>query len=151
MSDPFIFADDASATDVIDNLPELKEFAWDFVHDVFLYNSTGGHKIVVQNEALKVWIYKALKTERYRYQIYLHGDYNNDAPYGVELEQFIGRSANTPANAEKIKGYIEQGLAVNPYIVSINSIDITEQVKDKLTIAMDITSVYGDMSTEVTI
>ena len=151
MSDPFIFADNADAEDAIENLPELKEFAWDFQHDVFIFDSTGNHKIVKENEALKVWIYKTLKTERYRYQIYLHGEYNNDAPYGVELEQFVGKYANILANGEKIKTYISEGLAVNPYISKINSIEITKQEKDTITISVDITSIYGNLTMEVSI
>ena len=36
-------------------------------------------------EAIKVWIWLCLQTERYRYQIYSQN-------YGVSLEQYIGQS-----------------------------------------------------------
>ena len=78
-----------------ETLPLLKEFAWDFEHDTFLYNNNGTIKVVSENEALKVWIYKVLKTERYRHEAYFHGVYNLESSYGVELEQYIGSYSNT--------------------------------------------------------
>lgn len=150
MSDPFILADTTNI-DIANTLPLLKEYAWDFIHDVFIYDNNGRHKIVTENEALKVWIYKCLKTERYRYQSYLHGEYNNIGQYGVELEQFIGKKANTQINGEKIREYIKSGLLVNPYIIKINSIDITEQKGDRLIITVVLSSVYGNLKQEVKI
>lgn len=150
MSDPFILADTTNI-DIANTLPLLKEYAWDFIHDVFIYDNNGRHKIVTENEALKVWIYKCLKTERYRYQSYLHGKYNNIGQYGVELEQFIGKKANTQINGEKIREYIKSGLLVNPYIIKINSIDITEQKGDRLIITVVLSSVYGNLKQEVKI
>lgn len=148
---PFIAATtDNVATEQAD-LPELTEYAWDFAHDHFLYNTDGSHKIVVENEALKVWIYKALKTERARYEAYKHGVYNANCPYGVELEQFIGRNKNNIETATKIKQYINDGLLVNPYIKSINNIDITSISGDTLTYTIFLTSIYGSLTTEVTV
>ena len=71
-------------------LPLLKEFAWNFDKDTFIYKNDGTIQTVKENEALKVWIYKALKTERYRFEAYLHGIYNLESNYGVELEKYIG-------------------------------------------------------------
>ena len=151
MSDPFILADTANTVDPAESLPLLQEYAWDFVHDAFIYDSDGKHKTVTENEALKVWIYKCLKTERFRHLSYLHGDYNDIGEYGVELEQFIGRNANTAANGEKIKEYIKAGLLVNPYIKKFDSIEITEQKGDRLTFEVSLSSLYGDMVQEVSI
>ena len=47
---------------VENELPLLKEFAWDFDKDRFIYKTDGTIRTVKENEALKVWIYKALKT-----------------------------------------------------------------------------------------
>ena len=33
----------------------------------FIYNDDGSMKIVTRNEAIKVWVYKVLQTERFRY------------------------------------------------------------------------------------
>ena len=92
------------------NLPELQELAWDFNHDTFVHDNDGRLKTVTGNEALKVWIYKALKTERYRYMAYLHGDYNAEGNYGTELERFIGTRPNSEISATEIEE-IHQGWA----------------------------------------
>ena len=114
-----------------DNLPLLKEFAWDFVHDTFIYNSDGTLKTVIENEALKVWIYKALKTERDRHEAYLHGMYNNDSSYGVELEQYIGNYSNTNKTATLICKKINECLQINPYIKTIDYVDVDKIDGDK--------------------
>lgn len=152
MSNPFIAG--ASTRDVsynTSNLPLLREYAWDFVHDTFRFDDTGSFIEVTENEALKVWIYKALKTERYRHEAYRHGIYDKDSNYGVELERFIGRRTNDPKNAAEIEGYIRDCLAVNPYIIRIDSIDITENKKDRLTFEITLTSIYGQATEEVNI
>lgn len=150
MSDPFVLAD-TTDVDITADLPELEEYAWDFEHDVFIYDANGKYKTVKENEALKVWIYKCLKTERFRYMSYLHGEYNNIGLYGVELEQFIGTNANSETNGEKVVEYIKAGLSVNPYIEKINNIDVESRTGDTLTISVDLSSVYGNLTTEVVI
>lgn len=134
-----------------ETLPLLKEFGWDFVHDTFLYNNDGTLKEVIENEALKVWIYKALKTERYRHEAYLHGIYNNDSNYGVELEQYIGNYSNTNKTATLICKRIKECLSINPYIKTIDYVKIVDIDGDKLTIQLQITSIYGNLETSINI
>lgn len=134
-----------------ETLPLLKEFAWDFEHDTFLYNNDGTLKEVIENEALKVWIYKALKTERYRHEAYLHGIYNNDSSYGVELEQYIGTYSNTNKTATLICKKIKECLSINPYIKTIDYVKIVDIDGDKLTIQLQVTSIYGNLETSINI
>jgi hypothetical protein len=134
-----------------EDLNLLKEYAWDFIHDCFIYNSDGTHKIVTENAALEVWIYKALKTERYRYDCYRHGELNIDSNFGVELEQYIGTNKNNAETATQIIARVKECLEINPYISSINSIDITEIKGDKLTLSINLTSIYGNLETETTV
>ena len=134
-----------------ETLPLLKEFGWDFVHDTFLYNSNGTLKEVIENEALKVWIYKALKTERYRHEAYLHGIYNLESSYGVELEQYIGTYSNTNKTATLICKKIKECLSINPYIKTIDYVKIVDIDGDKLTIQLQITSIYGNLETSINI
>ena len=147
---PFVLGTN-TATNTTQDLPLLQEYGWDFIHDTFTYDTAGKHKIVTENEALKVWIYKALRTERYRYEAYKHGVYNDNAEYGVELERFIGKQTNNKQSATVIKRYIEDGLIVNPYITKINSVDITECSNYKLILTVNLTSVYGNLSQGYTI
>ena len=129
MANPFVALSAADTSAAADELPLLKEWAWDFEHDVFLYDDTGRHITVAGNEALKVWIYKALKTERYRYESYRHGIYDASCDYGAELERYIGKH----------------------YIQSVNRIEITEREKDRLTLTVYLTSIYGELVEEVSV
>lgn len=126
-----------------EDLPPLKEFAWDFVHDTFHRAADGTIQTVTKNEALKVWVYKALKTERYRYEAYLHGTYNMDPSYGVTLEEYIGAYPNNVRTETMIAQSVKECLAVNPYIKSIDYVRIDDLRKDRLMIGVGITSVYG--------
>lgn len=145
MANPFLAASDSGTSDTND-LPELTDFAWDFDHDTFRRDTQGNIILVTENDALKVWIYKCLKTERFRYPAYRHGEYNQDAPYGVELERFFGRRTNNKATSEDVMRYIKEGLLVNPYIVRIISIKATSIDHDKLEIEIELESVYGYLS-----
>lgn len=84
--------------------------------DCFVFEN-GKHKIVIENEALKVWVYKVLKTERYLY----YRAY--DSSYGIELEKFIGREINTSDVADKLFRYVTEALLVNPYIRKVNAVN----------------------------
>lgn len=135
MANPFVSGTSAT-TENTTNLPVFTEYAWDFTTDQFIYEN-GQNKIVAENEALKVWIYKALKTERWRYLAY-------DNSYGIELEQFIGAYANASGNAVEIEQYISEALLINPYIKSIDRIEATVD-GDALTYNIALTTVYGSM------
>jgi hypothetical protein len=141
MANPFITSTLDSTTSSADQLPLLKEYAWDFEKDIFLKNADGQHVIVTENEALKVWIYKTLKTERFRYVAY------HDS-YGIELEKYIGNS-NIKNVGEMIKADIREGLLVNPYIVSIDNMTITKQEKDIIEITIYLTSIYSKATYKV--
>ena len=153
MANPFIAGTTSvsKTTDARKDLPELKEWAWDFVHDTFRLDDKGQYIEVTENEALKVWIYKALKTERYRYEAYRHGIHDTSCPYGVELERFIGKRTNDEKNATEIGEYVRDCLEVNPYITRIDSIEITSTKHDKLTFDITLTSIYGQLTEEVTV
>jgi len=135
MSNPFVTGTIDSTTTF--TLPIFTEYAWDFEHDCFIFES-GKHKIVTENEALKVWIYKTLKTERWRYRVY-------DNAYGIELEQFIGRSTNNGDSAIQVQRYINEALLINPYIQSIDNITFTNE-SDVLEFAIELTTIYGNLT-----
>lgn len=141
---PFIKME-SNQIDTEDNLPMLKEYAWDFVHDKFIYKTDGTIQTVKENEALKVWIYKALKTERYRHEAYLHGIYNIESNYGVELERYIGAYPNNTRTTTLIEERIRECLSVNPYIKSISYIKIENMKNDMLVIGIGLISIYGNL------
>ena len=131
---PFINGDDGLLEASNNNLPVYKECAWDFVKDEAIFVD-GSPKIVYKNEAIKVWIYKAIKTTRYQHEIYTWD-------YGCEIESLIGKGFEFGFIKSETKRYIEEALLINPYITKINKIDV-EFNKDVLTAYVDLETVYG--------
>lgn len=113
---PF-FGDTQTATAETESLPLYKEVAWDFENNIPLIEK-GDFKIVEGNEAIKTWVYKTMKTERFRYLIH-------SWHYGSELHSLIGQSY-TPnlTKAEAIR-YIKEALLINPYIRNISNVEVT--------------------------
>ena len=131
---PFINGDNGLLEVSNNNLPLYKECAWDFVNDRAIFID-GSPKIVYGNEGIKVWIYKAIKTNRYQYDIYTWD-------YGSEIESLIGKGFQIGFIKSETKRYIEEALSVNPYITKINKIDVDFK-KDVLTAYVDLETVYG--------
>ena len=136
MSDEFPFTGSNKPIEEKD-LPLYKEYAWNFEMDKFIYDDTGNHVLVEGNEAIKVWIYKPLKTERFRYTAY-------SWQYGIELKKFIGKVMSVGERISEFKRAIIECLMVNPYIKSIDSITITQE-KTKLICKINLTTVYGEL------
>ena len=137
MANPFVSGNKTDDNTITNTLPAFQEYAWDFIHDCFIFEN-GKHKIVTENDALKIWIYKTLKTERWRYRAY-------DNSYGAELEQFIGKTTNNADSSAQVERYIKEALLVNPYIKSIDNIAFTNE-SDVLDFTISLTTVYGNLT-----
>lgn len=83
------------------------EFDYDFIHNKLKDN------LVYGVDAIKVWIYKALLTKRYKYMIY-------SWDYGHEIEDLIGKHYNDDFISSEMKRFVEECLSINSYIVSID-------------------------------
>ena len=94
--------------DIVKNnsFPLYREIAWDFKRDVPILEN-GDFKIVEGNEAIKVWVYKALLVPRYNYSIYCWN-------YGSELMDLIGKAYTPQLTKSEAKRYIEEALKINP-------------------------------------
>lgn len=137
MANPFMSV--TAATDnVANNLGEIREYAYDFEKMEFIYDEEGNHVIVTRNEALKIWIMKALLTERYRYRAYFDD-------YGLEIEHFIGTVTNDGLARNELYRYVEEGLLVNPYINNVLAVNITQENKS-IQLTVSVTTVYGDLT-----
>ena len=97
------------------SFPLYREVAWDFKKDIPILEN-GDFKIVEGNEAIKVWVYKALLVPRYQYSIYTWD-------YGSELMDLIGRAYTPQLTKSEAKRYIEEALKINPYILDVNVIN----------------------------
>lgn len=117
-------------------LPLFKEMAIDF---------ETGEPIIKNNEivtlegqeALKVWIWKVLETERYKYKAYS----NN---YGNELKEQLGTIYDKTIKDAILENEIRECLGVNPYIVRLHSFSIeTPEGMQHPYIYFSVDTVYG--------
>ncbi|NLY09359.1 MAG: DUF2634 domain-containing protein [Tissierellia bacterium] len=120
------------------DLPDKEDFcdyAYDF-HKNELKTEDGKHYYVYGNEALKIWIYKAVRTDRFRYRAY-------SDQFGTEVFTLVGEVISDKLKKEEIKRYIIETLIVHPSIVSIDKIELRE-VKSVLEADVYFTSVFED-------
>lgn len=119
-------------------LPLFTEMAYDFTNNC-LQKRAGKYDTVYRDEAIKIWIWKALKTKRYAWQAYTHA-------YGDEIDKLIGTTTNRSIFESEAKRYITECLMANPYIQELNHFQFTHG--DRTTIAFDVTTVYGRFTYE---
>ena len=117
-------------------LPLYREIAWDFENDIPLLENND-FKIVEKNEAIKVWIYHAIKTQRYGYSIY-------SWDFGAEIENLMGQNYTVEYTKTEVTRYITEALEINPYILSIDKITV-EFNDDVLYVYIKITTVYEEL------
>lgn len=87
--------------------------------------------------AIKIWIYKTLRTQRFRYDVYTWD-------YGHEFETLIGSTLPKEAMPAKAQQMLRDALMVNPYITDIK--DVTAKVlSDKIDISFTAVTKYGEV------
>ena len=136
----FPFISPPEIENIYPEYPMYYECAWDFVTDQAIFED-GNPKIVSGNDAIRVWVYKAIKTTRYQYEIYTWD-------YGCEIETLIGKGFRASFIESEAKRYIEEAIIVNPYIRNINKIDITFE-KDTLKASVYLETIYGSLNVQV--
>ena len=136
----FPFISNTDEVKVNNTFPMYKEIAWDFENNIPILEN-GDFKIVEGNEAIKVWVYKALLTPRYNYSIYTWD-------YGSELLDLIGKAYTPSLTKEEAKRLIKEALEINPYILEVTVMD-TDFKNDLLSVDIKIVTIYGE--SEVTI
>lgn len=124
------------------DLPLFKEMAIDFETGEIL--TENGEIIILEGkEALNVWIWKALKTERNRFKAYS----NN---FGSDIYKEIGYVYDRVVEEQLIINEIIDTLLVNPYITNAYNFEITYS-DDNLTLNINfkVDSIYGTAAQEV--
>lgn len=90
------------------------------------------------NEALKVWIFKALKTKRNFYEI--HSD-----SYGNDLDVHIGTVYQESIKNALIISEIKDCLLVNPYILNCYNFELNyNNDNNNLKVSFNVSTVYGE-------
>lgn len=126
----------------VEEMPVFKEYAIDFKTGEYIKDENNDVKVLEKNEALKVWIFKALRTERFRYT-----DVHSDN-YGSELETNIGTIYQKSVKDALMINQIRDTLLVNPYILECYNFEISnEEYVPQIT--FNVKTIYGELEMEV--
>ncbi len=123
-------------------VPIFKEIAIDFTNGEPIIKDND-FLIVEKTEALKVWIWKTLKTERKKYLIYSDN-------YGNDLIENIGQIYDKTTKDALMINEIRECLLVNPYILNAYNFNIkTKEEGRHPIISFNIDTIYGTTESEV--
>ena len=139
---PFMNIEDIESNieNSIDELPMYYEVGWDYLKDEPLIENNE-FVIVEGNEAIKVWIYKAIKTVRYQYPIY-------SWDYGCEISSLVGQKYTKGLTKSEAERYIKEAILINPYITDVKIIDI-DFSEDILSVSIQVDTIYGEVNVNV--
>lgn len=110
------------------------DVAWDYDNNLPVVQD-GDFLIVKGLEAVKSWAYRALQTQRAKYEIFTWG-------YGVDLESYVGKVLDTKQKID-ITREITECLMQNKHITNATDFNFTID-KRKVTISFKIITDYGD-------
>ena len=117
-----------------------REYAWDFEKNDFQLKD-GKFQVVEGIEALKIWIWKAIKTIRYTYPIYTDN-------YGQELDKLIGEGLSKSLAESEAKRLTLECLKDNEHILSIRSFSV-DKSNDVLSITFTAITDCGEVTIDV--
>ncbi len=137
---PFIGVPEDYILPKTEELPIFREVAWDFEKDEPVLEK-GDFKIIEKKEALKVWIYKCIKTNRYEHEIY-------SLEYGTELSELIGQKYTKGLTESEASRFIKEALLINPYILEVN-VKSANFNKDILSANVKVSTIYGEVEINV--
>lgn len=120
-----------------------KSFLFDFNQGDFVIED-GKLKEIDSLEALKIWIVKILKTEKFKFKIY----YSTD--YGTSLTELITSDFPMPFIKSEIEREITEVLLQNSNIKSVQNFKF-ERNKMLLNVRFDCSTIYGTVEREVII
>lgn len=118
----------------VEDLNSLEEW------DVNFNTGQFAGQTVTGTRAVEVWIWKCLKTQRFRHAIY-------SWKYGSELESYIGRGITQEYIDTDVKLAITDALLINPQIDSITEFS-GQMVGDELQLTFTVNTAYGSVVVE---
>ena len=98
-------------------------------------------RLLEGKEALRMWIYKALLTQRYRYTIY-------SWDFGQDLDELIGQGYEKGLIKSEVERRIKDCLLVHPHIKECKNFDIKLQ-QDQLHVNFTVNTTYGEVNINV--
>ena len=124
------------------DLPLFKEMAINFENGEVITNK-GEIVILEGKEALNVWIWKALKTERNRFKAY-------SSNFGSDIYKEIGYVYDRTIKDQLMTNEIVDTLLVNPYITNVYDFEMSYSDETlSLNIKFKVDSIYGTATQEV--
>lgn len=121
-------------------LPVAKEYAWDFEKEDFKYRN-GKFFIVEEKEAVKVWLWKLLKTRRYK-EIIFSWDYGN------ESQDLIGRGYTKQLIDSEVERYVREAVEYNlaEYVTEIKDFLVDfKSSENLLSVSFTAITPYGEV------
>lgn len=122
---------------------ELKlyqEVKWDFENNIPVFVN-GAPVVISGKDAVLVWAWKAIHTQRYRYEIYTWD-------YGCEVDSLIGKPISEELKQSEAERYVRDCLLINPYITAVGDITVTFS-DGVLSISAIIETIYGEVKLDV--
>lgn len=116
-------------------------FLYDFTKGDFIYKN-GAPVMVNGIEALRVWIEKIIRTEKFKFNVYQSVEGNSE--YGVSIEDLIGSNLPQGFIESEMKRELTESITKNPYIDELTEWSF-EREGSKLTI--NFTVVLSDETT----
>ena len=137
---PFLQAIRYTESDSAD-LPLYIDVLWDDVNDCAVLGTDGEPIMTNGNEALRGWVIRTLKTERYAEDFFTRS-------HGSELKRLIGKEWRRDTRMAEAKRYISDCLLRNPYItdVDVYSVDFCNGA---ININCSVKTVYGEFELDV--
>ena len=139
---PFVGVPSDYISEIQTELPLLREYAYNFDTNDFIVDPMTNDLVVVTGiDALEVWIYKVILTDRFEYPIY-------SWYYGTELTDLVGQKFSKGLTESEAFRYIKEALMINPYINDVDNLGVTFD-GDTVTIKIAVDSVYGGVKINV--
>lgn len=121
-------------------LPLYREAAWDYEKNQPIF-CDGRPVVVTGREAVLAWAWKALQTQRYRYEIYTWN-------YGNECGSLIGQPYTDDLKRAEAVRYVRECLEINPYIQELRDMRVNF-LDGLLTIRCRLLTIYGEVNVVV--
>lgn len=131
-----------------EDIPTIgKSFLFDFKKGEFVMKD--GKLVILEGiEALKMWITKVIRTEKFRFRIYENTGFEDDEQYGVLLEDLIGSSFDREFIEAEIEREVTEALLLHEFIISVDEWQFERNSK-KMTITFAVTTYDETIDMEV--
>lgn len=118
-------------------LPLYIDAKWNDALGCAELDELGEPVMVSGTEALRGWVCRTLRTQRYAEELYTFD-------YGSEVADLIGRNWSKETRLAEAERYIREALLQNPYILSVDVSDMSFS-GCTLTVSVTVRTVYADI------